>query len=174
MPLPDPRGEYLREHWTNRVYPMAAERGLTMRLPPVQARSRRAHETAAFARSRGRFRDVNLAIYRAFFEDGRDIGDLAVLADIVQRAGLDKDDWRRAMDTGAFAEAVRNDLSLAASLGISSVPTVLVGERLEDAEPVVGAVPYEWLEGAIRRALDGDRSYAQARRRFRPQFRVLE
>ncbi len=153
---------------------MAAERGLTMRLPPQQTRSRRAHETAAFARSHGRFHDVNLALYRAFFEDGRDIAEPSVLADIVQHAGLDVDQWRHTMDTGAFRDTVRRDVSLAASLGISSVPTMLVGETLEDAEPVVGAVPYEWLEGAIRRGLDGDRSQASARRRFRSQFRVLE
>jgi len=39
---------------------------------------------------------------------------------------------------------------------------------------VVGAVPYEWLAGAIDRALFGDRSQARLRRRMVPQFRVIE
>src|SRR2546423_7751388 len=49
VPTLDPAGEYLRTVWAQAVYPMAAERGLTLRLPPDQPRSRRAFESAEFA-----------------------------------------------------------------------------------------------------------------------------
>jgi predicted DsbA family dithiol-disulfide isomerase len=172
--MPDPKGEYLREHWTNRVYPLAEERGLTMRLPSLQTRTRRAHEAAAFARAHGRMAAVDTGLYRAFFEHGRDIDDLAVLEDVAREAGLDPAAMRMALESGAFAAAVDADRQLAATLGIRSVPTMLVGETLDDAEPVVGAVPYEWLAGAIDRALFGDRSQARLRRRLVPQLRVIE
>lgn len=163
VPMPVLDAEYLREHWTNRVYPMAEERSLVMRQPSLRTRTRRAHEVAAFARAHGRFPAVDTGLYRAHFEYGRDINDVAVLEDVVREAGLDPAAMRTALESGAFAEAVRADLQLGATLGVRSVPTMLVGETLDDTEPVVGAVPYEWLAGAIDRALFGDRKRAGLR-----------
>jgi predicted DsbA family dithiol-disulfide isomerase len=43
VPTLDPDGEYLHRVWNQSVYPMARERGLALKLPPVQPRSRKAH-----------------------------------------------------------------------------------------------------------------------------------
>ena len=153
VPLLDPKGEYIQEHWRNRVGPMAAERGLVMRIPPMQTRTRRAHETAAFAKAHGRFDAVDRSLFRAFFEGGLDINNEGVLVTIVSEAGLDGAALRRALDSGEFAPAVQADLALTARLGISSVPTMLVADQSSRAEPVVGAVPYEILAAAITRAI---------------------
>jgi predicted DsbA family dithiol-disulfide isomerase len=162
VPLLDPRGGYIQEHWHNRVLPMAAERGLTMRIPPVQTRTRRAHETAAFARAHGKFGEVDRALLRAFLEEGRDINDVNVLADIVERAGLEGAVLRAALDAREFAARVDEDIALTRRLGISSVPTILVADHSGRAEPVVGAVPYEMLAAAITRAIArNDAEHAQ-------------
>ncbi|MEP6888856.1 MAG: DsbA family protein, partial [Nitrospirales bacterium] len=79
VPTLDPKGEYLRTVWNQAVYPMARERGMTLRLPPLQPRSRRALELAEFARTRERFDDVHRGLFKAFFENGRDIDDLETL-----------------------------------------------------------------------------------------------
>jgi predicted DsbA family dithiol-disulfide isomerase len=79
IPALDPQGDYLRNAWTNSVYPLAARLGMTMKLPPMQPRSRLAHEAAHWARSQGRFDDYHAEIFRAFFERGEDIGDINVL-----------------------------------------------------------------------------------------------
>ncbi len=52
-PLLDPNSETIVNSWENSVQPLAAERGLTMRMPPVAPRSRKAFETAMFARESG-------------------------------------------------------------------------------------------------------------------------
>ncbi len=78
VPTLKPDGTYLRDIWARAVYPMAKERGMSLRLPPVQPRSRLAHEAAHFAATQGLFDAMNTALFRAFFEDGCDIGDLAV------------------------------------------------------------------------------------------------
>ena len=49
VPTLDPAGDYLRIVWNQAVYPMARQRGMTLRLPPRQPRSRRALE---FSRTR--------------------------------------------------------------------------------------------------------------------------
>jgi len=153
VPLLDPKSEYIQEHWRNRVGPMAAERGLVMNIPPAQTRTRRAHETAAFARAHGAFEAVDRALFRAFFEEGLDLNDVNVLARIAQDAGLDPDALRRALEQREFADVVDEDLRLSAQLGIRSVPTILVADESGRAEPVIGAVPSEDLEAAIERAL---------------------
>jgi predicted DsbA family dithiol-disulfide isomerase len=152
VPLLDPKGEYIQEHWRNRVRPMAAERGLVMEIPPAQTRTRRAHEAAAFARHEGKFPEVDRALFRAFFEHGLDLNDLEVLAQVIADAGLNPDDMRVALGTRAFADVVDADLALAARLGIHSVPTILVADESGRAEPVIGAVPYDVLAAAIERA----------------------
>src|SRR5690349_20458119 len=48
-PTLDPDGDYLDRVWNQSVYPMAQDRGMNIRLPPVQPRSRKAHEAADFA-----------------------------------------------------------------------------------------------------------------------------
>ena len=50
-----------------------------MKLPPVQPRSRLAHEAAHWAREQGKFNEYNDAVFRAFFERGEDIGRAEVL-----------------------------------------------------------------------------------------------
>ena len=75
----DPNGAYLTQAWRDHVYPLAAQIGLPMTKPPIQPRSRLAHEAAKWSGSKGRLAEYNLALFRAFFQFGRDIGDSLVL-----------------------------------------------------------------------------------------------
>jgi predicted DsbA family dithiol-disulfide isomerase len=65
-PTLKPDGAYLRDIWARAVYPMAKERGMTLRLPPMQPRSRLAHESALFAATQGSFDSMNTALFKAF------------------------------------------------------------------------------------------------------------
>ena len=60
-----------------------------MKLPPVQPRSRMAHEAAHWARAAGYFNEYSLSIFRAFFERGEDIGKKDVLVRLASELGLD-------------------------------------------------------------------------------------
>jgi predicted DsbA family dithiol-disulfide isomerase len=159
VPLPDPDSEYIAEHWENRVLPMAAERGLIMRVPRRQVRSRRALQAALFAREQGRFREMDRLIYRARFEEDADLGDPEVLSGLAADAGLDGEALRYALKTHAYLPPLEEDLAIAHAIGIRGVPMALVGPANEDlaqflrrAEPVSGAVPEEWMMDAVERA----------------------
>lgn len=157
IPTLDPDGEYLHTVWNASVYPMANSLGMTLRLPPVQPRSRKALETAEFARERGKYDETHTALFRAFFEDGRDLDNVEVLLDVGNSVGLDRDELRAALDEGRYTEKVVADEELAKRLGVDSVPTMFVGnaeEPLEGAERITGAQPYGGrLEAAVERAL---------------------
>lgn len=153
VPTLDPDGEYLHTVWNRSVYPMAQRLGMHIQLPPVQPRSRKAFEAVAFARDAGRFDAMHLALFRGFFEQGRDIGDSAELLSLAQESGLDSAALQAALDDGRYTQQVLQDERQAQALGMTGVPLMLVrraGAPLETAVPLQGAVPYEHLHATVR------------------------
>lgn len=156
IPTLDPSGAYLRTTWARAVYPLAAERGMTLRLPPVQPRSRLALEAAEFARAHGRFAATHRAVFRAFFEEGRDIGDLAVLLEIGAATGLDRAELGAALHEERYAARVLADEETARRLGLGGVPAMLVGPAtrpLDERFSIGGAQPYPVVRAVVEQAL---------------------
>lgn len=152
VPTLEPNGEYLRHTWARAVYPLAEQRGISLRLPPVQPRSRKALEAAEYARDRSCYEAMHHALFRAFFEQGRDIGSLEVLMEIGTEAGLDADGLRQALQGDEYTERVLQEEQRAQELGISAVPTMLIrrsDQPMEAAVSISGAQPYEWVQRAI-------------------------
>jgi predicted DsbA family dithiol-disulfide isomerase len=142
----DPNGTYLRDIWARAVYPMAKERGMTLRLPPVQPRSRLAHEAAVFAGTHGLFDAMHSELFKAFFEDGNDIGDLCTLLEVGERIGLKPEQLRDALEHEHEKKRVLADEELALKLRISGVPAMFVhadDEPLGHAILVAGAQSLE-------------------------------
>nr|WP_290221255.1 DsbA family oxidoreductase [Trichocoleus desertorum] len=161
IPTLDPQGEYLRTTWDRAVYPMAKERGVTLRLPPVQPRSRKALEAAEFARDRGCFEAMHHALFRAFFEDGLDLNNIDILLEVGASVGLDRDALHIALEAGQYTERVVSEQSLAHKLNISGVPALLIHQTDEPLEKVVllsGAQPYETVRTVVERVRHKARS----------------
>jgi predicted DsbA family dithiol-disulfide isomerase len=151
VPTLDPDGEYLHRVWNQSVYPMAQERGLRLTLPPVQPRSRKAFEAAEHARDHGRFDEMHEALVRAFFQDGRDLADVAVLADVAASVALSPDALRADLEAGRYTAKVLDDQRLAQELGIAGVPALLIRQSDRNARPLLisGAQPYEAVASVI-------------------------
>lgn len=138
VPALDPAGDYLRRAWATSVYPLAERLGVMMKLPPLQPRSRRAHEAAHWARTQGRFDDYHASIFRAFFERGEDIGDMNVLASLASELTLPGETLRDALERRVFESSALDDEREAAALGISGVPAFVADRRtaLSGVQPV--------------------------------------
>jgi predicted DsbA family dithiol-disulfide isomerase len=67
---------------------------------------------------------MNTALFRAFFEDGRDIGDLAEFVKIGASIGMNAGELRQALDDGCHRKSVFVDEELAMKLTISGVPAL--------------------------------------------------
>jgi predicted DsbA family dithiol-disulfide isomerase len=126
--LPSPEAPAIREAWARTVEPLAEELGVSMRYPAFMTRTRKAHEAVAFARDRGRFEAMHDAVYRAYWQDGRDIGRIDVLMEIGGEAGLDPMELRVELDIDKWAERVEQDGAWAALAGITAVPAYLLTE----------------------------------------------
>lgn len=155
VPTLDPGGDYLRDIWASAVYPMAAKRGMKLQLPPVQPRSRKAFEATEYARDRGKADAMRHAIFGAFFEEGLDIGDLAVLAEIAESLDIHASGVRRALESNVYTGRVVGDENEAAELGLSGVPAMILTPpgNGEQRLLISGAQPYETVHELIQRAL---------------------
>jgi predicted DsbA family dithiol-disulfide isomerase len=151
-PSLDPAGEYLMRVWRDSVYPLAERLGMTMRLPPIQPRSRRAHEAAKWAQTQDQFDAYNTALFRAFFERGEDISDIAVLASLAHDLGLDDSTLRTSLESKQFEPSVIADEREAAELGVHAVPAFVFNRRFA----LTGVQPTAALEQMVNRAIAFD------------------
>ena len=81
-----------------------------------------AHQLVHYAKARGAQADMTERLLRAYFEDGRHLGPLDVLADIGAEAGFSRADVLRSLESDEFLADVRADQAQAAGYGISGVP----------------------------------------------------
>jgi predicted DsbA family dithiol-disulfide isomerase len=111
------------------------------------ANSHRALELAEFARDRGAFATAHEALFEAYFVEGRNIGEMAVLLQIAQACGLDPDEFGFECLVGRYAELIEKTTGLARSKGFSSTPTIIFGDRML----VPGAQDYAVYEDVLTR-----------------------
>ena len=109
--------------------------------------SRLAQELAKWADSQPGFESVHDALYRAYFVDGRNIGDPEILIDIAQSVGLPGDAAREVFAKRIFKDAVDADWEESRRRGITGVPSFIAGDH-----KVVGAQPYNVLADLLRTA----------------------
>ena len=113
--------------------------------------TRAAHVLIAHAGPTGRQGAFVEALFRAYFEEGQDIGDRAVLLAVAEGAGLDRDRAERALDDPQGREAVEAAERRGLQLGIQGVPFFVVDGRWA----VSGAQPAEqWVELLRSRVAD--------------------
>lgn len=115
-----------------------------------------AHRLIHWAGLEGRQTAVVSAIMRAYWREGRDIGNAAVLADIAAAAGMDRAVTARLLASDADADDIRARDSDARAKGVSAVPTFLIAQQYV----VSGAQPPEvWarvIEELVEKANSAD------------------
>ena len=70
------------------------------------------------------------ALYAAYFEFGRDIGDRGVLVEVAVAVGLDAAETRTQLAGDTGAAEVMADVAFARQVGISGVPFFIFNERV--------------------------------------------
>jgi predicted DsbA family dithiol-disulfide isomerase len=135
----------------NRLRQVAGELGLPLGDRDRTYNSRLAQELGKWAETRGRGEEFHDAMFRVYFVDGRNIGSIPVLLDVASSVGLPREEAREVLGARAFREAVDQDWNRSHAMGVTAVPTFVMGKQ-----KVVGAQPYEVLEqlmkeGGVRR-----------------------
>ncbi|MFC6975381.1 DsbA family protein [Halomicroarcula sp. GCM10025709] len=84
------------------------------------------------------------AVFDALWQDGRDIGETAVLVDLATEVGVDAETVRSALDDESLREEVRQQFTAAQQAGVTGVPTFVY-----DGHAARGAVPSDHLERLV-------------------------
>lgn len=93
------------------------------------------HRLIRWAGSSGCQDAVVNALFKAYFEDGKDIGDIDVLTSIAAETGMDAELVNRLFHEGADLDLIGKDDMLAREMGIQGVPTFIVDSKF----PIGGA-----------------------------------
>jgi len=93
------------------------------------------------------FEALNEGLFRAYFTEGRNIGDPQVLRDVAQAAGVPADRTGQAWSDATYEERLARDHEAAARIGITGIPTFIVDGRWI----IEGAVPVEMLREAAQK-----------------------
>lgn len=138
------KGEYARRDWQR----ISALTGIAYQEPtrfpiPTQAAAR----ALLYGREQQpeRAGELARAWYRAYFAQGRDLSDPAVVLDIGAEQGLDRSALEEAIESAALKDALKAEVILAQSRGVFGSPFVVV-----DDEPFWGwdrlPMVAQWLQ----------------------------
>ncbi|WP_213992614.1 DsbA family oxidoreductase [Sodalis sp. dw_96] len=109
-----------------------------------------AHRLLHWARLEGRQHALKRLLFTAYFTDGKNPSDRAVLVQVAQEAGLDAAAAREVLDSGRYGEEVRAQEQRWISNGVNSVPTIIIDNR----RVLIGGQPAAAFRGAIVEALE--------------------
>ena len=118
--------------------------GLPLARRTMISNSRPAQELAKWARSAGRGDAFHDAVEEAYFAEGRDIGSLSVLLDIVEAAGLSPREAQAVLSKETYRQEVAADWRFAQKLELVAAPTYLLYRSR-----LVGAQTYEKLRDML-------------------------
>ena len=109
--------------------------------------SRLAQELGKWADTQPGGEAIHDALYRAYFVDGVNVGDVEALLKVAAAGGLDVEAAREVLESRSFSDAVDEDWAKSRQYGVTGVPTFVAGRQ-----GVVGAQPYEALEQLLEQA----------------------
>jgi predicted DsbA family dithiol-disulfide isomerase len=105
-----------------------------------------AHRLLHWAELEGRQHELKRALFAAYFTEGRNPSDREVLIDVATQAGLDAVRAREILESGRYADEVREREQFYGQQGIRAVPSVIVDDRYL----IQGGQPVEVFEQALR------------------------
>jgi predicted DsbA family dithiol-disulfide isomerase len=124
----------------------AADFQLALTRPVWGADARTAAAAALWAarRSAQSGGSVHAAFFRAYFEEGRDIGEPTVLRELLRSAEVDPSGLDEALAASAMEAELARHAAAAQARGVTAVPALVAGSYL-----MVGAQPVDVLERSL-------------------------
>lgn len=107
-----------------------------------------AHRLMHFAKSKGKLVEMTERLFRAYFTEGKNIGDHDTLVGLAEEIGLDKNEASGILSSDTYTSDVRSDEQEAQSLGIQGVPFFVINRKYA----VSGAQPTEIFLNALTKA----------------------
>ena len=118
--------------------------------PPRLPNTLKAHMIIRLALGAGRQEETAIGLYRAFWDEARDLGDDETLIEIAAASGVDAAAARKMLASKDEAKSVAAEAGAFRASGVSGVPTFIVGDRIG----FTGGMPPDAIIECVRRAQD--------------------
>jgi predicted DsbA family dithiol-disulfide isomerase len=122
------------------VQSLSQQYGMQMNWNDKSKHSRRALEGAKFAKIFGLENEYHEAVFKAQFQELKNIDDMDTLIEVANQVGLNEGEFRNALNNRRYQNEVLKDHQEAQSLGITGIPCFVSGDK-----GVMGVQSYESL-----------------------------
>lgn len=131
------------------VVDMAAGVGLDYNFKKARpANSLKAHLVIQLAKSKGLGDEMEEVLFKAYFTEGRDFGDVNELLNLGMSIGLDESDIRDALQSQSLVDKVNGEIQEGQQLGLTGVPFFVIDRKYG----VSGAQPTTAFSQVLERA----------------------
>jgi predicted DsbA family dithiol-disulfide isomerase len=117
-----------------------------------------AHRLAHYATAAGKGDEMHEQLFKAYFTDGRNIADHAVLVTLASPVGLSEDAVKRVLDSDQFAAEVRRDIDEALRFGINAVPCFVFDRKYAVSGAQDPAILLQALQQSLAERADASHS----------------
>ncbi len=132
------------EMMRDNVMKLAKEAKVNIKFPSRISNSRLALEISEYAKEKGKFREFHSAIFNAYWQEDRDIGNMMFLFKTAKEVGLDVGELKEYLKDGRARKKLSEYLDEIRRYMITGVPTFIIGDKI-----IVGAQPYKVLKKTI-------------------------
>lgn len=125
--------DFLERPWNQSIAPLAQQLHVEINMPdmPPVPRTHLAHEGFHFAKKHGQEIAYVDAVFKAYWEDEKDISQIEVLAEIADALHLDKEIFTRILKDRTFEQVHKDSLVHAyEDAHVTKVPTLKIGSRV--------------------------------------------
>ncbi|MDI3092750.1 DsbA family protein [Priestia megaterium] len=123
----------LEKSWDQFIVPLAQQMHVEMKMPALSPvpRTHLAHEGFHFAKKHGQESAYIDAVFKAYWEDEKDINQIEVLAEIADSLHLDQEIFTRILKDRTFEQVHKDSLVHAyEDAHVTKVPTLKIGSRI--------------------------------------------
>ncbi len=92
-----------------------------------------------YAKNKGKFHEFHDNLFRLYFTDGKDIGDIEILKAVAESIGLNKDEMVKEITDGTYESNLEAAKNLAKQYEVDSTPTFIINNK----HSIVGAQSIE-------------------------------
>jgi predicted DsbA family dithiol-disulfide isomerase len=129
---------------------LAEQEGINLNLPDRVSSSKMAIWMSECARQNGQFKEYNRKVYKAYFQEGKDIGDDQTIPEIMKNLKIPSSNVISFIkDRTGYGKAISKRVIECRERKISKVPTMLVGDL-----KIEGAWPYSLLRQTVASLLE--------------------
>ena len=137
-----------RKYLVQNLEQLCDEDSSELKLPGILANSRLSLEASEFAKTKNKFRDFHLGIYKAYFQEGENIGEPEGILKVGQESGLQLDELRECLISRTMLEKIEDNKMEAEGHQVFGVPTFIFDKFL-----VHGVQSLESLRSILSRAI---------------------